>query len=429
VDRWLAPLQKFLHIESASGIVLLICTVVALVLANSPWAEWYASIWHTPVSFQFGDLKLEGYDLGHLIINDGLMAIFFFVVGLEIKRELVLGELREVRKALLPVFAAVGGMIVPAGIYYFLQQGQPGERGWAIPMATDIAFVVGILALFGPRIPVGLKILLLSLAIVDDLGAVLIIALVFTEKIALGWLIAAGTGLALMIIMRLSGVRNIAAYVVVGAFIWLAVLKVGIHPTVAGVAMGLLTPTGPWVDEQALRSVLSDALRHSGGLDEDGRQRDLERAEFAAREAIPPLVRLESALHPWVAFGIMPLFALANAGVALQVSAMADPVAIAVAAGLVLGKPLGILLFCGLAIGLGISRLPDGVNLTMLAGGACLAGIGFTMALFINGLAFVPTEVPNLNDAGKIGVLTGSVLSTLLGGVILWMGLPRPKEA
>lgn len=429
IDRWLGPLHKFLHVESASGVVLLACTVVALALANSPAAAWFEAIWKTPISFSFGPFELKDKDLGHLVINDGLMAIFFFVVGLEIKRELVLGELRDPRKAMLPVFAALGGMVAPALVYLAFQYGQPGQRGWAIPMATDIAFVVGLLALFGPRVPIGLKILLLSLAIVDDLGAVLVIAFVFTEKLAIGWLVAAGVGLALMIVMRLSGVRNIAAYAVVGVFIWLAVLKVGIHPTVAGVAMGLLTPTAAWVSEPALRAVLNDALKHSAGLDDIARQRELERVEFAAREAISPLLRLENALHPWVAFGIMPLFALANAGVPLQLSGLADPVAFAVAAGLAVGKPVGILLFCAAAVGLGIARRPEGVTWPMLAAGACLAGIGFTMALFINALAFPPEEYPVRAAAGKIGVLAGSVLSAVVGGALLLATLPKAKPA
>ncbi len=430
VERWLAPLQKFLHIESASGIVLLACTVLALILANSPVADWFAAIWKTPVEFKFGWFELKHGTLGHLVINDGLMVIFFFVVGLEIKRELVDGELRDVRKAMLPVFAALGGMIVPALVYLGFQYGQhPGERGWAIPMATDIAFVVGILALFGPRVPIGLKILLLSLAIVDDLGAVLIIAVVFTESISLSWLLAAGVGLALMIFLRVVGVRSIALYVVVGIFIWLAVLQVGVHPTVAGVVMGLLTPTGPWVNEQTLRGVMNDALKHSAGVDPGSRQAELERVEFAAREARSPLHRLETTLHPWVAFGIMPLFALANAGVRLDVNAVAEPVALAVAAGLVIGKPVGILLFSVLAISLGISRRPEGVSWMLLVGGACLAGIGFTMALFINGLAFPEEGYQTQAAAGKIGVLAGSVLSTLVGGVLLWFTLPGTKPA
>jgi Na+:H+ antiporter, NhaA family len=420
VDRWLAPLNQFLHIESASGLVLIACTVVALVLANSPLAVWFAGLWKTKVELSIGDLRLAG-DIGHLVVSDGLMAIFFFVVGLEIKRELVVGELREPRKALLPVVAAAGGMVAPAVVYLVFQGGQPGQRGWAIPMATDIAFVVGVLALFGPKVPFPLKILLLSLAIVDDLGAVLIIAFVFSESLAWGWLAAAGAGLVVTYLLKRIGVRRVAVYVGVGGAIWFMILQSGMHPTVAGVLIGLLTPARAWVPQEALTAVVAEEATRlrafrAGGNDLHA---DLARLEFAAREAISPLHRLETALHPWVAFVIMPVFALANAGVGLEVSRLNDPVALAVAAGLVVGKPLGILLFCWLGVRLGVTRLPDGVSWTLLAGGACLAGIGFTMALFITGLAFPVADFPDLEAAGKIGTLLGSLISALLGAAVL----------
>jgi NhaA family Na+:H+ antiporter len=389
VDRWLAPVQRFLHVEASSGIVLLTCTAVALGLANSPAAAWFASLWKTAVSVSVGGFTIAG-DVGHLVINDGLMTIFFLVVGLEIKRHMVHGELRDPRKALLPMFAALGGVALPAAIYLAFQWGEPGQRGWAVPMATDIAFVVGFLALFGSRVPFGLKILLLSLAIVDDLIAVLIIAFVFTETIAWIWLMFAGVAFGVIYLFQRIGVRAISVYVPVGAFIWFAFLQAGVHPTVAGVMLGLLTPARAWLGEVS-----------------------------------SPLQRLEDGLHPWVAFGIMPLFALANAGVRLEASALAEPVAMAVAVSLAIGKPVGILLLCLLAVRSGLTSLPDGVTWPMLAGGACLAGIGFTMALFLNSLAFPGAAFAEAATAGKIGTLAGSVVSAVIGAVVLSSALKR----
>jgi NhaA family Na+:H+ antiporter len=426
VDRWLAPVTRFLHIEAASGIVLMACTALALALANSPLAGSFAAIWKTPISLSLAGFTLSG-DVGHLLINDGLMTIFFFVVGLEVKREIVFGELREPRKALLPVFAALGGVMAPALIYLALQWGEPGQDGWAIPMATDIAFVVGLLALFGRRVPFGLKILILSLAIVDDIIAVLIIALVFSEAIAWGWLGLAGAAFALVYGCNLAGVRSIGVYVLIGAFIWLAFLQAGVHPTVAGVLLGLLTPARAWIGRETLADVLKTAWeRISGDDDEPDRARvDVGYTPFAAREAVSPLQRLEAGLHPWVAFGIMPLFALANAGVAVSLPSLGEPIAVAVATGLVVGKPVGIMLLCAAAVRLGVTSLPAGVTWGMLAGGACLAGIGFTMALFLNALAFPAAEFPAAEAAGKVGTLAGSLVSALIGASVLTLALRR----
>jgi NhaA family Na+:H+ antiporter len=429
VERWLAPVTRFLHIEAASGVVLLACTAVALALANSPAAEWFAAIWKTPVALSIGGFALSG-DVGHLIVNDGLMTIFFFVVGLEVKREMVHGELRDRRKALLPIFAAAGGVVVPAAIYLGLQWGEAGQRGWAIPMATDIAFVVGLLALFGKRVPFGFKILLLSLAIVDDLVAVLIIAFVFTETIAWGWLGLAAAVFGIVYLFNRIGARTVGVYLVAGAFIWLAFLQAGVHPTVAGVLLGLLTPAHAWIGQETFADVLREAWeRASGESDElDGADAVVGRTQFAVREAVSPLHRLEEGLHPWVAFGIMPLFAFANAGVVLSLSSLADPVAIAVAAGLAVGKPVGIISACILAVRLQVSSLPEGVTWGMLAGGACLAGIGFTMALFLNALAFPAADFPAFEAAGKIGTLAGSLVSAVIGAGLLSMALRRARR-
>lgn len=427
VARWTRPFVRFLRIESASGIVLLICTVVALSLANSPWSDAFAEFWQTKLAFVVGSFELRKPLI--LWINDGLMTIFFFVVGLEIKREIVIGELRDPKKAALPIMAALGGMIAPAVIYWALQHGRPGEAGWGIPMATDIAFVVGFLALLGPRVPFGLKILLLSLAIADDIGAVLVIAAFYSTDISLAALGLAALGFGVTYFLNKIGVRRIPVYFVVGAAIWLAVLKSGVHPTVAGVLLGLMTPASAWVGDRALVDVLDGALAWLRG--NDGAQADQNQASIlgqlrmATVESRSPLERLETALHPWVAFGIMPIFALANAGVRLQLEVIAHPVSLAVATGLFLGKPLGILALSWLAVRVGLARLPSGVNWRIMHGAGFLAGIGFTMSIFIAGLALDGT----LLDAGKIGTLTGSAASAVVGSVLLLAFLPGRSEA
>ena len=422
VGRWTQALVQFFQIEAASGILLLFCTVVSLALANSPWSSAFADFWQTYLGVTVAGFELKKPLL--LWINDGLMTIFFFVVGLEIKRELVAGELRDARKAALPVAAALGGMIAPALVYLAWQQGQAGERGWGIPMATDIAFVVGFLALLGNRVPAGLKIVLLSLAIVDDIGSILVIALFYSSGISSQALGVAALGLAATIVLRYAGMRSVGVYVVVGAAIWLAVLKSGVHPTVAGVLLGLLTPAYAWLPDRTFLNVANDALARlrgeKGELEEEDRLRLIATLRMASREAVSPLERLETALHPWVAYFIMPLFALANAGVPLQLGALSDPVALAVASGLVVGKPLGIVLCSWLAVQAGLARLPAGMNWKVLLGGGFLAGIGFTMSLFIAGLALEGS----LLAAGKIGTLLGSVISAMVGVSLLYVVLP-----
>lgn len=418
IQRLTGPFLRFFKVEASGGIVLLTCTLMALGLANSPWAAPFTHFWNIPAGVTIGSFALE-LSLRDWI-NDAAMTIFFFVVGLEIKREFVHGELRNPRNALLPAAAALGGMVVPAAIYLLCRHGKPGAAGWAIPMATDIAFVAGFLALLGSRVPVGLKMLLLTLAIIDDMGAILVIAVAFTDTVSLWMLGLAGAGLGITFLCRWLGVRAIPVYFFIGACIWLAVLFAGVHPTVTGVLLGLMTPSKPWFEKRSLLNVLSGTgkqLREDRAGDHETKHHN-EAARLlgvTAHETISPLDRLESALHPWVAFVVVPLFALANAGVRVDLPSLANPVSIAVATGLVLGKPLGILIFSVLAVKLRIARLPDGVNWRVLTAAGCLAGIGFTMSLFIADLAL--GEV--LLDSGKIGALAGSAVSAIVGYVLL----------
>ncbi|MFO0866741.1 MAG: Na+/H+ antiporter NhaA [Gemmataceae bacterium] len=423
IGRLMRPLERFLHLEAASGILLVLCTLAALALANSAYREAFAHFWHERFGIVLGSFEL--IKPIELWINDGLMTLFFFVVGLEIKREIVAGELKEPRKAALPFMAALGGMLAPGGIYYLLERGTPGEPGWGIPMATDIAFVVGILALLGKRVPLGLKIFLLSLAIVDDLGAILVIAIFYTSDLAVHYLVMAACGFAGVLAMRLLGFRRIALYVIVGMFIWYCFLKSGVHPTIAGVVLGLMTPTSAWIErtrfQSALHAANESASNREGPIDRDRAQTLM----AVIQESVSPLERLEKSLHAWVAFGIMPIFAFANAGVEVQSALLTHRVSLGVMLGLILGKPIGIVLFSWLAVTLGIAKLPTGVNWKILIGAGCLGGIGFTMSLFIGGLAFAGSGDATLVDAAKIGTLGGSLISAMLGCTLLLMFLPR----
>ena len=434
------PLARFMRVEAAGGVVLLFCTVAALVLANSPWSESFLAIWKTHIKFEIEGLFTFDHSLKH-IINDGLMAIFFFVIGLEVKREIVTGELREMRRATLPIAAALGGMIVPAGLYMACmatQADQSAMRGWGIPMATDIAFVVGCMALLGPRVPRSLRIMLLSLAIVDDIGAILVIALGYTdpEKLSMEWLGFGFLGLGLCFVLGRLGVRNLTVYLVVGFFVWLDFHESGVHATIAGVLLGLLTPARSWVSQGLFADIVERANDvFTGDLPEDEKVGTALHVTKAAREAVPPLERIEMAMHPWVGFFIMPLFALANAGVAIDLGALMSPVAIAIMVGLVVGKPIGVLFASWLAVKSGVAQLPSGVSWKAIAGGGLLAGIGFTMALFIAGLAFayggtdaeVAAQYAEMLDEAKIGILAGSAMAAVIGMTLLIMALPKPE--
>lgn len=422
MDRIVKPVMRFLHIEAASGVVLLFCTVVALVLANSPWAKQFLGFWKTEVGFQFGTFEFR-HSLKHLI-NDGLMAIFFFVIGLEVKREIVFGELREMRKAALPIAAALGGMIVPAVIYLVVLGDAAGKRGWGIPMATDIAFVVGCMAILGSRVPHGLRIMVLSLAIADDIGAILVIAIGYTDDLNIRWLSIGFMGLALIFLFARWGVRAIPVYIGLGTFVWFAFHESGVHATVAGVILGLMTPARSYISEGFFGNLLRGATTvFEGGGFESLEHRGEKVREFRrmTRETISPLEYLETILHPWTSFVIMPIFALANAGVAIQVDELGAPVALSVLFGLVVGKPVGIFLFSWVSVRMGVARLPEGVNWGALFASGLLAGIGFTMALFIASLALSDA----LLDTAKIGVLLGSALAAVFGMIMLVLLLPK----
>jgi NhaA family Na+:H+ antiporter len=420
VDRLVKPFTRFLRIEAAAGSVLLLFTVAALVLSNSPWSHSFLGVWETPIGIRIGSVEF-GRSLREWI-NDGSMTLFFFLVALELKRELVLGELKKPRMAALSVAGALGGMIVPAGLYLILQRGQPGATGWGTVMATDTAFVIGCLALVGSRIPQSLRVFMLSLAIVDDIGAILVVAIGYSSHIAWGALGLGAAGVVIVRAMTLVGVRSFLIYFLAGGLIWLAVDASGIHATITGVFLGLMTPARRWVSDERLYAILEKVIAHPASNEGSGATKDrrtLQAAEIAARETLSPVERLEIGLHPWVGFVIMPVFAFANAGLPLSLSDLSHSVIVAVFVGFVLGKPVGVLVFGWLAVRLGIAIRPPDLSWRMLAGGGLLAGIGFTMALFIAHLAFDASLI----DSAKLGIFLASVVSAV-AGLALLMSLP-----
>jgi len=388
-------LRSFMKQDASSGILLILAALVAMVLVNSPLGWLYDSLLSTPVEIRIGALHLDKPLL--LWINDGLMALFFLLIGLEVKREFLEGELSKPEQIILPGLGAIGGMIMPALIYVWFNRGDElAMNGWAIPAATDIAFALGILGLLGSRVPLALRIFLMALAIFDDLGAVVVIALFYTADLSLISLVLALLAVVTMLIMNLSGVTRVSAYMVVGAFLWVAVLKSGVHATLAGVVVGMMIP-----------------------------MQDPRTPETS------PLKAVEEGLHQWVAFLVVPLFAFANAGVSfvgISLETLLDPIPLGIAAGLFFGKQLGIMLFCALAIGLGFARLPRGSGWWDFYATSVLCGIGFTMSLFIASLAFEQGGSDLVVEGDRLGILLGSLLSALVGYLLFRFTPPRTRE-
>ncbi|MGY8632513.1 Na+/H+ antiporter NhaA [Bradyrhizobium sp. 14AA] len=418
-EQALTTLQRFLHVEAVSGGVLLLAAAAALIWANSPFAHNYHSFWNLPLTIGLGEFVLSRSL--HFWVNDALMTVFFLVVGMEIRRDIHEGALGKLDQALLPLIAAGGGVIVPGLIYLGFNGDPVRSHGWAVPTATDIAFAVGILALLGRSIPVNVRVFLLTLAIIDDIIAVLIIALFYTGGLQFSGFAIASIGILAALAFQRIGIGAAPAYVLPGSLVWIGFLMAGIHPTLAGVVLGLMTPVRPLpMREPPLEAVsrVLKQLRSDDAVDmKDSRrlQRPLRDLRVAHREILPPVSRVQMAMHPWVAYGIMPIFALANAGVSLtgaDLSASAHVVMLGTAVALVAGKPLGIIGATWIAVRLGCCRLAPDVSW----GGVCLvgllAGIGFTMSIFIAMLAFSDEE---LLTAAKLGVLSGSIGAAILG--------------
>ena len=425
IEKIILPMQEFIKTESSSSIILILFMLAALIWANSPWKSTYENIWSTEFSIILGNFMLSKPLI--LWINDGLMAIFFFVIGLEIKREILVGELVSLKKAMLPVAAALGGILIPALIYSVINIGKPGQSGWGIPMATDIAFALGILALLGKKVPVQLKIFLTALAIVDDISAVLVIAIFYSEKIIWLNLAYAALILAALILFNRLGIRKPFWYILLGTGLWLATLKSGVHATVAGILLAMTIPASTVIDKKGFIKRTRDYLKKFEEYGPDKKSSFTTKEQRALLQTIEdgvhlveaPLQRLEHLLHPWVAFLIMPVFALSNAGVSLQINNLGqllNPVTLGITAGLFIGKQAGILSFSWLAIKSGLANKMEGVTWKQIYGASLLAGIGFTMSLFVTNLAFVD---PDLINKAKTGILIASLLSAFTGWLVL----------
>lgn len=424
-ERLLNPLREFIHTEASSGIILLGATCVALLWANSAWGDSYNDLWQAELTIGF-----EQYGLSKSLlhwINDGLMAVFFFVVGLEIKREVLVGELASMRQAMLPVTAAFGGALIPAIIFLLFNAGTATSGGWGIPMATDIAFALGVLALLGSRVPTALKIFVTALAIVDDILAVLVIALFYTETVNWNYLLLGGGLFLALVAANRAHIARPFVYGLLGFGLWLAFLNSGVHATVAGVLLAMTIPARTRInaEEFVARGQASlDRFSAAGRLGSDvltnkGHQAALSDLNAITERVESPMQHLEHAIHPWVAFAVVPLFALANAGVTLDenlTDALTSSLGLGVVFGLVIGKQLGIVSFAWLAIRLGLTERPPGVRWRHIYGAGWLAGIGFTMSLFVTDLAF---NDPTFLSTAKLGVLVASVISGAAGWLIL----------
>lgn len=421
-DKAFSAFEKFLHIEAVSGIVLLIAAATALIWANSPYASGYEHFWDLPLSFGIGDFVIS--NSLHFWINDALMTVFFLVVGMEIRREIHEGALANLKLAALPIVAAFGGVLVPAMLYLAFNSTTGLRHGWAVPTATDIAFAVGVLALLGRSVYASVRVFLLALAIIDDIVAVLIIALFYSGGLDAGGLLIASVGILLVLGLQWIGVGSAYAYLLPGALLWFGLLKTGVHPTLAGVVLGLITPVRPAKSMEAplhlAKRAISDFAEREQANNGNGNGTELmkpiKQLRQAQRELLPPVTRVQMALHPWVAYLVMPLFALANAGVSLNGvnidGGASFKVLSGVAVALVLGKPLGVLCSSWLMVRSGWCCLPPGMSWLWMALIGCLAGIGFTMSIFIASLAFAD---PSLLSAAKLGVLVASTSSAMIG--------------
>ena len=437
-QKFVQPFQRFMHAEAGGAIIMLAAAVAALVWANSPWYHAQEALWDTELVVELGHLAHIDLNLVEWV-NDALMAIFFFLVGLEIKRELVHGELRDPKKAALPAIAALGGMLVPAGIYMLVNAGGDAFHGWGIPMATDIAFAVAVVSLVGDKVPAAAKVFLLTLAIADDIGAIIVIALFYTESISLGWGVIALATLAAVEICKRLHIRAMPVYIALALFAWFAFHETGVHATLAGVALGLMTPAWPFYNPKHFGEDMTTLLSSGVALDsidqmDDSYDDDYDQAtarlseiDRLVTETQSPLDRLEHGLHGWVAFVIVPIFAFANAGVRIGGEPLGElvtePVVLGIALGLLVGKTIGVFLFTFLGERLGIGRLPEGVTYRHVLGLAICAGIGFTVALFVASLAFEDGSL--FTDEAKIGILAGSLLSGTVGYAFLKAG-PDP---
>lgn len=423
--RILQPFQQFIQTETFSGVLLLFFTAMALIWTNTALSDSYFSLWHTKITLGAGNFILD--EPLHFWINDGLMAVFFFMVGLEIKREILAGELSTARLAALPVIAAAGGMLFPALIYLSVNLGTPSVHGWGIPTATDIAFAIGIMSLVGKKVPLGLKVFLAALAIADDMGAVIIIALFYSAGISIAWLLTGLAFFALQMLMNRLNVHRVTVYMLLGIGLWFALWKTGIHPTIAGVLSAIAIPARTKMTDGSFTSSArhylkeyDDAAKTPDPLTTKEEQEALLGLETITENAQTPLQRIEHKLQPWVSFFIMPLFALANAGVEIGsglAGAFSETSTIGIMLGLFLGKPVGITLFSYLAVRFRLASLPAGANWVSMLGTGAVAGIGFTMSIFIANLAF-GTESPFLSFA-KIGILSASIASGIAGWLIL----------
>lgn len=423
IDYLLKPVSRFIHQEFTGGVILFFSVLIAILWVNSPWGSSYHLFWETPIA-----VSIDGHGLSqplHVWINDGLMALFFFVIGLELKLEFMAGELSTAKKAALPMVAALGGMLVPAVIYFMINRGIPSENGWGIPMATDIAFALGLLSLAGKHIPTSVKVFLSALAVADDLGAVMVIAFFYTAQIDFVALVAGLSFLLVLGVGNLLGIRSTAFYLVLGIAVWLGFLFSGVHATIAGVLVAMMIPARTKIDEhdyvkciRAYTNEFEKAIPQNGSLTTAEQHQTIEKIKQLSMDAETPLQKIEYALHPWVAFVIMPLFALANAGMEIDKSfftTLINPISLGILLGLVVGKFIGVLSFTWLMVRFKFSELPQHAGWKHIVGIALLAGVGFTMSLFITGLAFTDTAMIN---SAKSGIFLASSLSGIAG---IWL--------